>query len=213
MVLSLLLEAAPFLTRALPTVLPELAAGARAAGAVREGTKLGSFLMKSADTASKVAGNAKLLNRLNLAADVGNLAAQTGSQTDEAIAQLMQQGYTEEEARQRVNPLMSLLRASGSALADRYTSLPGASLGNVAKATALRSLSGGIQGFDTGVLTGRNPILEALSGGSQGFVRSAANSGLDLGLEYLARIASPTSIVTPRRIRGLLPQKSSYVPQ
>jgi hypothetical protein len=91
--------------------------------------------------------------------------------------------------------------------------LPGASLGNVAKATALRSLSGGIQGFDTGVLTGRNPILEALSGGSQGFVRSAANSGLDLGLEYLARIASPTSIVTPRRIRGLLPQKSSYVPQ
>jgi hypothetical protein len=191
MVLPFLIEAAPFITRALPAFLPEIAAGARAAGAIREGTRLGSLLTKSADAASKVAGNSKLLNTINNAADIGNLTAHTGYQTDEAIAQLMQQGYTEEEARRQINPLMSILRAAGSSLADKYTSIPGASLGNLAKSAALRTIGGGVQGFDTGMLTGRNPILEALSGSSQGLVSSALGEGLDVGyntgMDYLKR--------------------------
>jgi hypothetical protein len=167
---ELLGYAAPYLARMLPTLLPQAANVARVAGMASNGTRVGSALLKGADLASKFGQNQKALTMANRLGDLANLGANTADQHRTQIAELMANGLSEEDANQRANLFTSVLRGAGSSAADILTAQPGASGSAVAKALGLRLASGGIQGIDTAMMTGRNPFTEALSGASQGLL-------------------------------------------
>ena len=160
--------AAPYLTRMLPTLLPQIAGVARLAGAARAGTQVGSTLLKGAELATKLANSSKGLKYANYLGDAANLAANTSSQYQAQVDEMLANGASEEDAHKRANIFSALIRAGGTSAADILTSRPGASGNLVAKAIGLRAASGGIQGLNTALLTGKNPLLETFTGAAQG---------------------------------------------